>query len=162
MSSDEAIKRIVVGLDGSRGSLTALEWAIWLARCSGAEILAVHAWRPSHSPSMLSSDGKESRRQARVMFDYTWCAPLTHAEVASRRIFAEGNPVSVLIRTAIAEEADLIVVGTRGLGGFAELLLGSVSQQLAAHSPLPVVVVPTPAQSLAKAHDERSARIVTT
>ena len=125
--------------------MRALELAINVARGSGAEIIAVHAWRPPLASTTLSPDGKEARRQAGVMFEYSWCAPLTQARVAHRIVFVEGHPVSVLIQTAVDHQADLIAVGARGQGGFSELLLGSVSQQLTAHAPLPVVVVPLPA-----------------
>ena len=137
------MERIVVGLDGSSDSVRALEWAVGMAECSGAEVVAVHAWtRPSHLAGMLGADSEEARRQTRIMFENDWCRPLTEARVSYRPVFCEGNPVSALIKTAMEERADLIVVGARGLGGFAELLLGSVSQQLAGHAPVPVVVVP--------------------
>ena len=144
MKENGALERIVVGLDGSSSSLRALEWAMRLSRGSGAEIVAVHGFvPPPHVSPVFTADGKEGRRQAQVMFEYDWCAPLTQAKLPHRAVFTDGNPVSRLIAVAIEEEADLIVVGARGLGGFAELLLGSVSQQLAAHSPIPVVVVPS-------------------
>lgn len=144
MSVNGPIERIVVGLDGSKGSAHALEWAIRIARNMGAEVVAVYAWRPSHLPDVLSPDRQEARQQARAIFEHNWCAPLGEARVHYRPVFIDGHPVAALTEVGLRERAGMIVVGARGLGGFAELLLGSVSQQLAAHSLLPVVVVPSP------------------
>lgn len=145
MKEDGAVERIIVGLDGSSDSMRALQWAIPLARCSGAEVIAVHAWRPTHGSSPFAVEGKGP---AQVMLEDNWCAPLAQAKLPHRAIVVEGNPASVLINTAVEERADLIVVGARGIGGFAELLVGSVSQQLTAHAPVPVVVVPARAVPL--------------
>lgn len=145
MKRDGAMERILVGLDGSGSSLRALEWAISMSRCSGAEIIAVYVWAPSsHGVAGFNIDAKEARREARVMFEYTWCAPLKQANLPYRMIFTEGNAVPRLMALAVEEQADLIVVGSRGLGGFAELLVGSVTQQLVTHARVPVVVVPGP------------------
>jgi nucleotide-binding universal stress UspA family protein len=164
MNTDSAVERIVVGLDGSAGSERALEWAIRMAGASGAEVVPVHAWvRPSSFSGLLGHDGEEALRQAHVMFEHVWCLPLREAKLPYRPVFTESNPVAGLINTAVRERADMIVVGARGLGGFAELLLGSVSQQLAAHSPVPVVVVPAPTRPISaeelKAYQTASRRL---
>src|SRR5262249_50314972 len=67
-------------------------------------------------------------------------AGASEAGIEIRSIVREGNPVDVLLDES--KNADLLVVGTRGLGGFKELLLGSVSQQCAPHASCPVVIVP--------------------
>ncbi len=149
MNADGGVERIVVGVDGSANSIRALEWAIAVARGNRAEILAVHAFRPGHGSTAWSGDGKEARRQAQISFEYNWCLPLTHAGLPYRAIFVDGNPVATLVATAVEQHADLIVVGARGLGGFSELLLGSVSQQLASHTPVPLVLVPAAFKPLA-------------
>jgi nucleotide-binding universal stress UspA family protein len=67
---------------------------------------------------------------------------LTLAHVAFRTVLAERYAADLIRSTAETEQADLVVVGRRGLGGFAELLLGSTSHQLAHHLDRPLVIVP--------------------
>ena len=75
----------------------------------------------------------------------TGARPLDAAGVVSRRLVRDGNPVSVLLAMADDEQADLIVVGSRGLGGYPELLLGSTSTQVAQRAHCPVTVFPAAA-----------------
>ena len=137
----------MVGLDGSAGSARALAWAIELAKALRAEIVAVHVVElltPSAlglglAPIELPDDWVEDLRHR---FEDEWTAPLKQAGLHYRTIFATGAPAPTLIATAREERPDLIVAGSRGLGGFGELLLGSVSHQLVMHAQLPVVVIP--------------------
>jgi nucleotide-binding universal stress UspA family protein len=133
------IDRMVVGVDGSSNARAALEWAIALAEQLSAELVVVHsvglregaAVRDEHDRAQLSSD-----------FVQHWCAPLAASSVARRCLLADGDPVSVLLRVAGDERADLIVVGCRGISDRAELMLGSTSAQVTQRSVVPVVVVP--------------------
>jgi nucleotide-binding universal stress UspA family protein len=141
--------RILVGLDGSSGSTRALEWAIKLAKSLNAEIVAVYVLELL-SPAAVGyglapidlPDGwlDDLRRQ----FETEWSAPLKDAGIRYRTVFETGarGPAPTLIAVANEVDADLIVTGSRGLGGFGELLLGSVSHQLVQHTPMPVVVIP--------------------
>ena len=142
-----APKRIVVGLDGSTGSGRGLAWAIATGRALGAEIIAVHVFQlvPSTpafyglAPIPVSDEWQtELRRQ----FEDEWCRPLKTAGLLYRAIFEMGSPAPTLIEVARREHADLIVAGTRGMGGFKALMLGSVSHQLVLHASVPVVVIP--------------------
>jgi nucleotide-binding universal stress UspA family protein len=142
-------KRILVGLDGSSGSARALDWAIQLAKSIKAEIIAAYVLELL-SPSAVGyglapldfPDGwlDDLRRQ----FETEWSAPLREAGIRYRTVFETGarGPAPTLIAVANEVHADLIVTGSRGLGGFGELLLGSVSHQLVQHAPMPVVVIP--------------------
>jgi len=80
----------------------------------------------------------------RRQFETQWSAPLKEAGIRYRTVFETGTrgPAPTLIAVANEVKADLIVTGSRGLGGFGELLLGSVSHQLVQHAPVPVVVIP--------------------
>ena len=138
--------RILVGLDGSVGSAHALTWAIQLATALDAEILATHVFQltstvvaygfaPIVVPDQWLTDLQRE-------FEDEWAAPLKQGHVPYRTIFEPGIPAPTLIDIAARERADLIVAGSRGLGGFGELLLGSVSHQLVMHARLPVVVIP--------------------
>ena len=133
--------RIGVGVDGSAPSHRALEWAVEEARLRGGEVHAVTAWAfPAVTVGMegLIHDPDLFPQAARRLQDE-----------ALKRVDSKGVPISgevdqgsaaaVLLRAA--EGADLLVVGSRGLGGFTGLLLGSVSTQLVHHSPAPVLVV---------------------
>jgi nucleotide-binding universal stress UspA family protein len=137
---------VVVGVDGSEGSIRALRFALEEARLRGVELRAVHAW---HVPPAIYGSGwvptavdlDECRKLAESSLAQSLAeAGAAGAGVAVTPALREGQPADVLC--AEADRADLLVVGTRGLGGFRGLLLGSVSQQVVHHAPCPVVVVP--------------------
>jgi nucleotide-binding universal stress UspA family protein len=137
------IGRIVVGVDGSQNAQRALDWAILLAGRFGAEIVAVHA------VGLLTNLGDSAPvpshshlEELRAKFESEWCASLKASDVPHRLECLDGPPVRVLIDAARREQADVIVVGSRGEGGFSELLLGSTSHQVAEHSDRPVLIVP--------------------
>lgn len=147
MTTANQRRQIVVGIDGSEGARLALSWAWAEATVWDADLTVVHAWAPpapvseiavmavpvdeqiyeqaardvlSHSLQQLEADGADaSRLQGRTL---------------------RGYPSSVLLEESSG--ADLLVVGSRGRGGFAGLLLGSVSQQCIHHTHRPVAVIP--------------------
>jgi nucleotide-binding universal stress UspA family protein len=141
--------RIVVGIDGSDESKAALGWAVEEARIRHATVTVVHAWTlPTYiglgvapgamiEPSLLRDAAEE--RAAKAIHDVVGDAKDVHVESKA----VEATAARALIEEA--DGADLLVVGSRGHGGFAGLLLGSVSQQCAAHGPCPVVIVRTEA-----------------
>ena len=134
---------IVVGVDGSMNSLAAVEWAAGMATICGAEVVAVHALGLlEHLGGPDAATGQTQRQQIQDRFETSWCAPLNQAGIPCRRLLRDGSPVAVLLRVAENEDADLIVVGSRGLGGYPELLLGSTSTQVAQNSQRPVTIVP--------------------
>jgi nucleotide-binding universal stress UspA family protein len=136
MESGLDIKRIVVGLDGSAQSAAALEWAIGFARTFSAEVVAVHAipflayavdFYGMAPPIQYDPEwAAEIKRQ----FEQDWCKPLRDSGLPYRMVLKDGRPASVIAETAESVDADLVVVGRRGLGGVAEVLLGSVSHEL--------------------------------
>jgi nucleotide-binding universal stress UspA family protein len=142
-------RKILVALDGSTGSARALDWAIELARALDAEIVAAYVVQllsPTAvglgvAPVELPKDWIDDLRRR---FENDWTAPLKRAGVRYRTVFETdaGAPAPMLIGIAADLHPDLIVTGRRGLGGFGELLLGSVSHQLVLHAPVPVVVIP--------------------
>jgi nucleotide-binding universal stress UspA family protein len=136
--------RIVVAVDGSEGSRIAFRWAIAEAELRGSSIEAVHVWQylPSVGlPGMPVVPTAQMMEWARTLVDGEVSkAPLdTGTSVAIEGTIAEGSPVQHL--TEIAADSDLLVVGARGLGGFAALVLGSVSQRSAQQATVPVAIV---------------------
>jgi nucleotide-binding universal stress UspA family protein len=136
--------RIVVGVDGSAHARRALRWAIDHARQRGATVDAVHAWQYVYAGvsgfqvAVPVTEGIEEAAQATL--DHAVDAEATAGDVEIRRVLAQGPPAQVLLE--VATGADHLVVGSRGRGGFAGLLLGSVSQQVSHHAPCPVVIIP--------------------
>ena len=137
------VERVMVALDGSADSRRALEWAIDLARGLGAEVIAVHA------VGLLLHGGDEEgepveghRDELRERVEQEWCAPLRAAGLAHRVMLVDGDPVIALTAALEEVDADLLVVGSRGTGGHAARMLGSVSQHLAYNATRPVVIVP--------------------
>jgi nucleotide-binding universal stress UspA family protein len=135
---------IVVGVDGSPGGRDALDFAVEEARLRGADVRVIAAW---DIPGAVYAGGYG-------LGDPELCSRLEQAArdniahaledvdvdgVEIRTAIREGNPAQVLVDEAV--EADLLVVGSRGLGGFRSLLLGSVGQQCAHHAPCPLVIV---------------------
>jgi nucleotide-binding universal stress UspA family protein len=143
------LRRIVAGVDGSGASRRALQWAVDVARATGAELDVVHAWHPPYlgaRPYMVTlAATDEMVRAGRQALDRAIdSVDPRGVELPIERILVEGGAAQALLDTA--KGADLLVVGTRGRGGFAGLLLGSVSQQLMHHAGCPVVVVVPSAQ----------------
>ena len=136
--------RIVVGVDGSDGSTAALRWALDEARLRDAKLRVVHAWKYVSDKAGIAAaypvGYEEIERKAREVLTRSIEQAGPAAEPRVEAILAGGGAVTVLLETA--KGADLLVVGSRGRGGFAGLLLGSVSQQCAQHAPCPVVIVP--------------------
>lgn len=135
--------RMVVGTDGSPPSLTALRWAALESQRRGVELAVVVAynWRTlatsllgNHAFEEYVRDLAESIADAAVAEART-IAPRAHVHGAA----VSGEPAPVLLETS--EEADMVVVGSRGGGGFASLQAGSVSMQVATQASCPVTVV---------------------
>lgn len=144
---------IVVGVDGSDGSVRALRFAYEEARLHGADVKAISAWHIPPAayeagwvpvPIDLGSFEAASRATLDKTLETAGAPPVG---VAVTAIVREGQAADILL--AEARGADLLVVGSRGLGGFRSLMLGSVSQQVVHHAPCPVVVVPV---DFAEAH----------
>lgn len=146
--------RVLVGVDGSEGSLRALTWALEEAAIRESAIEAVTVWQsPEDFPRDVSFPVDEGelaeRAKARLAKAIAETAG-THASVAVEPIVLEGDPAERLCQRA--GPTDLLVVGSRGHGTFTRLLLGSVSSKCARHRRSPIVIVPAPhgdrAQSL--------------
>ncbi|HEX2850416.1 MAG TPA: universal stress protein [Acidimicrobiales bacterium] len=134
---------IVVGVDGSPGARRALEWAVAEAAVRKARLVVVHTWVYPYvgSPAFVQVDPALLRDAARDLLAHVVAeAREQNADVEVEGSLVEGSAAHALIDAG--KDADLIVVGSRGHGGFTGLLLGSVSQQCVHHAPCPVVVVP--------------------
>ena len=141
---------IVVGVDHSEGAKAALRFALEEATLRQATLRVVHAWQYAYigatgfegSYPALGGDIKELRDLAEKSLDTTLqeAIPETGAIEIERRV-VEDRPAAALVDES--RGADMIVVGSRGHGGFGGLLLGSVSQQVAHHAACPVVIVHT-------------------
>jgi nucleotide-binding universal stress UspA family protein len=138
-------KRIVVGVDGSDGCRPALRWAYEQATQRDVELLAVSVWTlppPQPDPPFASfpwgADVKPEQN-AQAMLDKTLreVFPGGSPDGLTTKVYA-GSAAEVLIQ--LSADADLVVVGSRGHGGFAGMLLGSVSQHVAAHAKCGVVI----------------------
>ena len=140
------MQRIVVGIDGSDNSRRALEWALTEAKIRQARLTVVSAWQIpkavlSSPVAMAAYDEDVWRSEATETLRATLeSVDLDELPAGLDRQVVEGPPAKVLLDTSSG--ADLVVVGSRGRGGFAGLLLGSVSQQVAHHARCPVVIVP--------------------
>jgi nucleotide-binding universal stress UspA family protein len=142
------VRRIVVGVDGSETSRAALRWAAAEARTRHAELHVVHAWDVQSlgagvgiTPGRRPTAAPEGQHQAaqQLVTEVVKEELGDQDDLNLRAGIGRGSAASVLLEAA--QGADLLVVGSRGLGGFAGLLLGSVSTKMANHSPCPVVIV---------------------
>lgn len=147
---------VVVGVDGSPESRTALAWATDEARLRGATLRVVYvyeytpAWQmygygfttPLVPERSVEVERAEAAQRAQELVE----SSLEHVDTSGLTVEAiaheERRPAKGLCE--VAHDAELLVVGSRGRGGFSGLLLGSVSQQCVQHAERPVVVVPPP------------------
>jgi nucleotide-binding universal stress UspA family protein len=138
-------KTIVVGVDGSAGSRKALSWAAAEAADHGADLVVVNVWEHTLLPpagSVSVSDRyvpDPSQRTAEDLLQVIREELGDDPQVLVQPHVKQGRPAKVLIEESA--DVDLLVVGKRGHGGFAGLVLGSVSQHVAAYAKCPVTVV---------------------
>jgi nucleotide-binding universal stress UspA family protein len=139
---------IIVGVDGSAGAHRALDWAMKEAAAHHAHltVVAVHevpvsGW--TGNPIILGADAPELEKIRRAAEEAVSkaAAQLGESQPASVTLHAvNGFPAEELINAS--RDADLLVVGSRGVGGFARLMMGSISNQVVHHAHCPVVIVP--------------------
>lgn len=133
------VGRIVVGVDGSPESQQALRWAAEQARLAGSTLRAVLAWQLPVGYGLADLPAPDWSAHASQTLATAVAAACDKDDAATvEQEVVEGETAEMLLRRAL--DADLLVVGSRGRGGFSGLLLGSVSQHAAAHAPCPVVV----------------------
>ncbi len=135
---------VVVGVDGSAQSDHALRLGLAEARRFGGTLVAVHGYRLPPLPAAYAPnpgvDEKAHRASAESVLDQALAdVEAATPEMKIERRIAAGPPARALLEASAAGAAAL-VVGSRGLGGFAGLVLGSVSQQVVRHAPCPVIV----------------------
>ncbi|GAA1422448.1 universal stress protein [Streptomyces thermospinosisporus] len=136
---------VVVGVDGSASSLAAVEVAAREARLRGAGLRVVHAffWPALHVPVGPSpfgpAEGGLQNMAERLLSEAVQRAKAAEPELDVTDVLVTGEPLTVL--EAQSRAAELVVVGTRGMGGFVGLLVGSTAVHLAAHGQCPVLVV---------------------
>ena len=147
--AEQRQQRIVVGVDGSSGSLVAARWAIDEAKARGAGLELVYTW---HLPYLVDASGYSLSVQGSTgeWNDMAVAADEVMAEIVGRlgdtsgveltTRALEGAPAATLMETA--KGADLLVVGRRGHGGFLGLHVGSVATQLSHHFDGVLVIVP--------------------
>jgi nucleotide-binding universal stress UspA family protein len=132
---------IVVGVDGSDSSRQALTWAVHYAVLIGAGVDAVISWNypTGYGMGAVASDWNPGE-DARDLLAKTVASVLgDDIPVALTQVVREGNAAQVLLDET--KDAQMLVVGSRGHGGFAGLLLGSVSAHCAEHAHCPVLVI---------------------
>jgi nucleotide-binding universal stress UspA family protein len=134
--------RIVVGIDGSEHGNAALRWAVNEARVHEGEIVAVFAWQLPFIGIPGAFDRDEMEKLCKIFVEDTVAAAVPAARVPITNLVAQGDVSASLI--AAAKNADMLVLGSRGRGGFAGLKLGSVSQECVQHAACPVVIIKQP------------------
>lgn len=143
-AEDSRQQHIVVGVDGSAPSRAALAWALRQARLTGAAVDAVIAWHhPTAYRYPLPIAPETTARELATRVLESAVDEVSHGLPGEQAVITprvqEGNAAAVLLDAAAG--ADLLVVGSRGHGGFSAALLGSTSQNCVQHAPCPVVVI---------------------
>src|SRR5690625_1875903 len=139
--TSEQTYTVVVGVDGSPSSKNALRCAIWHADQNEGRIVAVRAW---DVPGLYAWDvpGPEQfAQQTSMALEETINEVTSQPPVQISHDVIQGQPVEALLNAAENVNADLLVVGNRGHGGFAGALLGSVSQQVVHYARCPVATM---------------------
>ncbi|HAM21091.1 MAG TPA: universal stress protein UspA [Actinobacteria bacterium] len=141
---------IVVGVDGSADSDRALKWAANQAQLVGSRLHVVHAWEPPYAapdslagtmPFLADDQGELAKHAQKILSDsIARCVP-DGSDLTVTSEVLEGYPSAMLTEVASGDHAELLVIGTRGLGGFSSMLLGSVAHQCLHHAVCPVAVI---------------------
>ena len=131
---------IVVGIDGSEGSVRALRWAGDVASATAVPVVGVYAEEPAQD--LRPFWNLEQWRADASTRCSEWMAEVRDAGIESRALVIAGETAAALSRVAADEGASMLVVGARGRGTLSELRVGSTALRVLHHGSLPVVVVP--------------------
>jgi nucleotide-binding universal stress UspA family protein len=134
--------RVVVGVDGSEHGNAALRWAVKEAEVHAGEIVAVFAWQMPFIGIPGAFDREEIEKAYKAFLEQAVASAVPDVRVPITKLVAQGDVSAALIEAAKA--ADMLVLGSRGRGGFAGLKLGSVSQECVQHAACPVVIIKQP------------------
>ncbi|MFD5466526.1 universal stress protein [Kitasatospora sp. NPDC127059] len=153
MNDTTAKPRIVVGVDGSGSSRAALRWALRQAALVGATVEAVTTWEYPvyYGLGMPMLDGDFAGFAGKALAEAVAEEAGRDCPVEVQERVARGNAAQVLLMAA--EGAELLVLGSRGHGGFTGALLGSVTQHCVQHASCPVVVIREPGREIAEPAD---------
>ncbi|MGW5236374.1 universal stress protein [Streptomyces nodosus] len=139
------VRTVVAGIDGSPESRAAADWAAREARLRGLPLEVVHVWEPVPGPlaqaPMLGAETHQHWTQ-RIPRETAEALRARHPEVEITEEQRSGRPAEVL--TDAAKDAELLVLGSRGMSGFGGFLVGSVGLAVIAHAEVPVVLVRAP------------------
>ncbi|WP_338742706.1 universal stress protein [Actinomadura luteofluorescens] len=143
MSDAGGAREVVVGFDGSVHAMQALDWALDEAELRGSPLVLCHAWQWPYqgaAPEVEEASRRSLREAARhVLAHGVECARERTAGVAVRPLSEEGSAAERL--TGLSAGAELLVLGSRGLGRLARVPVGSVAAHVATHARCPVIVV---------------------
>ena len=137
------VRRIVVAYDGSESSARAVRFALGVSMGEGVEVWIVHATDPPRTVAEPRTDEEQGSESDAI--EQSLRAIQSAVNPAGNRVHVwirEGKAAGVILSAATEVDADMTVVGTRGLRGAGKILLGSVSSEVLAHSGRPVTVVP--------------------
>lgn len=143
------VRRILVPVDFSEHAQRVIEWATHLAEEHGSKVILLHAYHlpvefqqleGAYLPQDFWANVKSEAQQSLS----TYAEQITRAGVEVETVVREGYPATVIEEEAERQQADLIVIGTRGLSGLKHLLLGSIAERVVQKAPCPVLTVKTP------------------
>jgi nucleotide-binding universal stress UspA family protein len=141
MTEPSGSQNIVVGIDGSASSISAVRWAVRQAQVTGSVVEAVMAWQ--YPGGVVPAGAEDLEAESRRALDGVIEAAFSGAApIQVTRVVEEGEPGPTLVRRSI--DAPLLVVGSRGHGAFVGMLIGSVSKYCVTHAHCPVVVLRGP------------------
>ena len=139
------LERILVGVDGSTQAAGAEAWAARLAQDLGAWLVVASVWRPSR-PELPEAEARVERDQALHLLQDSWAQPAHLGTDPVESVLLDGDSPDALLDDADRIDADLVVVGTRGRGGFAGLRMGSFSDYVTHRTTRPLAVIPADAE----------------
>ena len=154
------MNRILVGLDGSKGSRAAAQWAAQQAKQTGAAVVAVHAEPRTElwSMSAFQVDINPFLAEIQDLLDGRWSAALRRSGVEYSTQLVRGDPATELLRAAKRVGASMLVLGSNSHRNIADLIVGSTVHKVINRSTIPVVLVPIMAPVKKKKKKKKAVR----
>lgn len=139
------IKKILLPTDGSEHAEKTVQYAIELAKSVGASVDVVYAYQPAGSlrrrAAMLLEEYKKAMEEDAKEIVTEVAERLKAEGITVSAAVVEGPPAEAILRAIDELEPDMVVMGSRGAGGFANMLLGGVAEKVIHYSPKPVLIV---------------------